>query len=68
MIENDEGPITQGHDQVARLPRVPPHLELVVVAANLVHVFAPVEAQLLLPVIPAVIVVEKQVVVRTDGG
>lgn len=59
VIENDEYPVADGHDQVARLPRVPPHLELIAVAAYLVHVFALVKAELLLPVIPAVVVVEK---------
>ena len=66
VVQNDESPVAQSHDLVARVARIAPDLELVVVAAGLVEVLPLVEAQLLLPVIPTMVPVEEQVVVRRD--
>lgn len=68
MVEYNKDPVADSTDEVAGLARVAPHLELKAVAANLVKVFDPIEPQLLLPVVPAMIIVEKEVVVGGDGG
>ena len=62
--EYDEGQVADGADEVARLARHAPHLELERVAASFVEIFEPVESQLLLKIVSAMVVVEKQVMVR----
>ena len=57
--QNDIDPYTEGFNELTRLPRVLPDLELETMAAYLVQVFLSVESELLLPIISAVIVVEQ---------
>ena len=64
VVEDYEGPVAESGDLVSRLPRIAPHLELIVVAADLIEVLHLVESELLLPVVPTVVVIEEQVVVR----
>ena len=64
VVEDDEGPVAESGDLVSRLPRITPYLELIVMAADLVEGLFLVESELLFPVVPAVVVVEEQVVVR----
>ena len=63
VIQDDKAPVAQRTDLIPRLARVAPHLELIVVAASLIQVFLLVKAQLLLPIIPAMIPIEKKLVV-----
>jgi len=68
MIQNDEDPVADGANLVSCLAWKAPNLELVTVTACLVKVFLVVESQLTLPIIPAMIVIEEQVVVGWDWG
>ena len=68
VIQDDKAPVAQRADLIPRLARVTPHLELIVVAASLVQVLPLIKAQLLLPVVAAVVPAEEQLVVRADRG
>lgn len=64
MYHYDEGQVANRADEVARLARHAPYLKLERVTASFVKVFEPIESQLLLEIIPAMVVVEKQVMIR----
>ena len=66
MVQDNENPIAKCTDLITSLARVAPNLELIAVASSLVQVFLVIESQLCLPVVPAMIVVEEQVVVGGD--
>lgn len=59
----DKAEVAKCADEVARLPRHSPHLELITVAAHLVQVLPFVAAQLLLQIVTAVVVVDEEIVI-----
>ena len=64
----NEGPRAECLNKVTTLAGVTPNLELKAVTADLIQVLFAIKAQLLLPIVPTVIVVPKQVVVGRNTG
>ena len=66
MEQHDKEEVADRTNEVTRLSRHSPDLELVAVAADLVEILGFVEPQLLLQVVPTMVVVEEEIVVGGD--
>ena len=58
-----EGPSEKSTHEISTLTSVAPDLELVAVAAYSIQVLLLMEPELVLPVVPAVVVIEQEIVV-----
>ena len=66
--DHHEGPGAESLNKVATLAGVAPNLELESVTTDLIQVLFAVKTQLLLPIVPTVIVVPKEVVIGRHTG